>query len=575
MDARRSLVLAAVVAAATAMGCSEEQLIAASCRDDSHCPSGNLCEDFRCIAAETKACEVVIDGNPILQPAPYAVSFGEIDTEEATQTLTIHNIGNCTLTLFEASLAGGPDSPFGCELCTAKFPMEIFPGRKREFAVSFVGQGVGSFHDEIKVLSDDREFGTLTIPLRANFIGVPQLRIAPNPVDFGYVAQGRMEARSLQMTNQGTGTAPLTVQAISLLPADTQDFSITPELNEVVTLAPVSVDSSAVLSFDLSYHPRSNAAHKAELMVLTDRGEMRVPLSGNSETPPKLTFNPPALDLGQVPLGHTNYQSLTLVNEGGAPLKVDYTWGGPRPTTDLFTVPTAIPEIGPGEYVEIRVGFTATSVGKADGLLVLSSSDPSRPSVTLPIAAEGVAGPGPEVVKIEMTYDNGEDGAFDSDLRNVDMTLEHPYGYVCNKDMPNPTNWGNYGNPSWIAFGPKEEPERIVLADATQDGTYRVMLQYMEDCASIPTELAAGLLGISVDALIAYLTGGAGNIIIDGGKVGDIIQNVCLSRKASNATVRVHVNGKVIAEKTVSIGRKGETHYALDLVRSNGRFTAR
>ncbi len=572
MVARWGLVLVTLL---TAVGCDDEKLIAASCRDDSHCPSGDLCEDFRCVPAETKACEVVTDGNPILQPAPYAVSFGEIDTTEATQTLTIHNIGNCTLTLFEATLTSGGESPFGCELCSATFPMEIFPGRKKEFTVSFTGQGVGAFSDEIKVLSDDKEFSTLNIPLRANFIGVPQVRVAPNPIDFGYVAQGRMLRKALQVSNQGTGTATLTVESVSFSPSDTQDFSFTPEFNEPVTLKPVKVDSNAVLPFELSYHPRSDAQHKAELVVVTDKGEVRVPLTGNSETPPKLTFNPPALDLGQVPLGHTNFQALTLVNEGGAPLKVEYTWGGPKPTTDLFTVPTVIPEIKAGQYVEIQVGFTATSIGKADGLLVLTSTDPSRPSVTIPVAAEGVAGPGPEVVKIEMTYDNGNDGAFDKDLRNVDMTLEHPFGYVCNKASPNPTNWGTYGNPSWIAFGPKEEPERIVLAEAKTDGTYRVMVQYMEDCASLPTELAAGILGISVDALIAYLTGGAGNVIIDGGDIGNLITNICLSKKASNVTVRAYVNGVIKAEKTVSLGRKGETTYALDLVRTNGTFTAR
>ena len=108
-----------------------------------------------------------------------------------------------------------------------------------------------------------------------------------------------------------------------------------------------------------------------------------------------------------------------------------------------------------------------------------------------------------------MTYDNGADNAFDKDLRNVDMTLEHPFGYVCNKQYPHPTNWGELRQRRrWISFGAKEEPERIVLADATQDGTYRVMVQYMEDCSSLPTELLAGLLGISVDALIAYLSGG-------------------------------------------------------------------
>ncbi|MEN9797434.1 MAG: hypothetical protein RL653_1130, partial [Pseudomonadota bacterium] len=125
-------------------------------------------------------------------------------------------------------------------------------------------------------------------------------------------------------------------------------------------------------------------------------------------------------------------------------------------------------------------------------------------------------------------------------------------------------------------FAPKEEPERIVLAGAQQDGTWRVMLSYQEDCSSLPTELTAGLLGISVDALIAYLTGGASaGLPVGGQDVGNLISNVCLSKKNSNATVRVYTNGALIKEKTVSLSKKGDTTYALDLVRTNGVFSTK
>lgn len=274
-----------------------------------------------------------------------------------------------------------------------------------------------------------------------------------------------------------------------------------------------------------------------------------------------------------MPLGATNVRSLTLLNEGGVPLQIQYLWGGPQPSTDLFATPQVVPPITPGAYVALQVAVTATALGPINGLLVLTTNDPSRPSVTIPVTAKGVAGPGPEVVKVEMIYDNGSDNAFDEDLRDVDLTLEHPYGYVCNKQTPSPSNWGNHGTPSWIAFGPKEEPERIILPGATEDGTWQVTLQYMEDCSALPTELMAGILGISVDVLIAYLTGGVGDL--DSGEVGDLIQSVCLSRSASNATVRVYVNGALIQEKTVALAKKGQTSHVLDLVRTSGKFSTK
>jgi hypothetical protein len=396
--------------------------------------------------------------------------------------------------------------------------------------------------------------------------------VAPNPVEFGYVAQGRVARRQLTVTNQGTGVAAVEVQGVKLVPDTTTDFELAaPALP--VALKPVAADAKAILSFELSYHPRSTASHTAELVFTTSKGELKVPLKGSSETPPKLSVNPLSIDLGRVPLGRTTSAPLTLVNEGGAPLAVKYTWGGPKPSTDLFALPQLVPSIEPGKYVELQVAVTAATLGPVNGLLLITSNDPARPTLTIPVSAEGVAGPGPEVVKLEMVFENGSDSAFDNDLRNVDLTLEHPFGYVCNKGTPKSTNWGNYGTATWLSFGPKEEPERIVLADSTHDGTYRVMVQYMEDCSSLPTGLLAGLLGISVDALVDVLSGGV--IDLGGKDLGELISQVCLSHDRSDITVRAYVNGAVVMEKTVSLAKKGDTAYAFDLVRANGAFTAK
>lgn len=571
MGSRGLLLLGLLVVSFVSTGCRDERLTEAACRDDSQCASGLLCEDFECIPAESKSCEVVIDGNPILQPDPYSVDFGSLEAPTAQQTIRIHNIGNCTLTLFEASLASEA-SAFSCGVCEASFPIEIFPGRSKEFPLSFEASTVGSFKEEIHILSDDREFPELRIPLRANFIGVPGLRVTPNPIDFGYVAEGRGGKRKLQITNQGSGTATLEVQSVQLLPEASEHFSFTTPFAGPVTLAPVSTNLDAIITLEVQFHPRSSLLHNAEVLVVTNHGEVRVPLSGNAQTPPSIQVAPESLSLGQVPLGTTNTAPITIVNSGGAPLEVSYSWGGANPTTDLFAIPSVLPKIEAGKYLELQVALTATALGPINGLLIIESNDPSRPSLTIPITGEGVPGPGGEVVKIEMTYDNGADTTWDYDLRNVDMTLEHPYGYVCNEEYPNPTNWGNYGSPTWIGFGPKREPERIVLSDVTQDGTWRVMVQYQEDCSSLPSEMTAGLLGISADLLLQYLTGGVGDI--DSGEVSDAISQTCVNHDPSNVTVRVFVNGTVIQEKTVVLGAKGESSYAITLTRSSGSFSA-
>ncbi len=133
--------------------------------------------------------------------------------------------------------------------------------------------------------------------------------------------------------------------------------------------------------------------------------------------------------------------------------------------------------------------------------------------------------------------------------------------------------WQSYGNADWLAFPPKEEPERIILSDTMIDATYRIQLTYVEDCSSLPSALLAGLLGISTDLLIDYFAGGAipG---ISGQQIADLISQVCFSHDPSNATVDVYVNGVLIKEATATLQHKGDTLYILDPLRTNGHFTA-
>lgn len=114
----------ALVCFASVSSCTRDCVTAAACRQDDDCTDGTLCENYQCVPREAKACDVVTDGNPILQPEPHVVDFGQTDTQDAqVQQVTLHNIGNCTLTIFEANLKD--KAAFGCDLCDTTFPKEI------------------------------------------------------------------------------------------------------------------------------------------------------------------------------------------------------------------------------------------------------------------------------------------------------------------------------------------------------------------------------------------------------------------------------------------------------------------
>src|SRR5581483_10694562 len=263
-----------------------------------------------------------------------------------------------------------------------------------------------------------------------------------------------------------------------------------------------------------------------------------------------------------------------------APLHVTYAWAGTL-STDFSAAPAVLPAIAPGSVTELEVAFTATALNcgmsgclakSETGILELTTDDPSNPSIPVTVLATAVPGQGPEVVKVEMVFNGGGSGTFTNDVRMVEMHLEHPFGYVCDKANPM-VMWGNYGNAGWIAFPPLQNPQRVVLSDTMVDATWRIQLSYLEDCDSLPTGVLAGLLGISVDALELYFAGGLlpG---VGGQQVSDLISQICFDHSGSDATVNVYANGNLIGQKTAHLNNKGDTIYAVDLVRTNGHFTA-
>ena len=551
------------------------------CVDDAACPDGFLCELGTCLPDQSVSCRVVEGGQAVLQPSPPLVHFGSANPGVNRAQLRLRNIGDCTVTIFDARMATNKASPFICPSCAGDlFPIELFPLRQRLFEIRFTPTRVGTSSDTLILESDDDVYPQIRIPLRAHYDGRPAVAATPNPVDFDFVAVGRTGHRELVIRNRGTGTASLDVYRIEFDAASASAFSFTSTLEtpeSPVKLSPITAvppGTDDQLTVSVRYQPEDVADHRGTLLLHTNQHPeptVRVPVVGSSKTPARIAVAPGQIALGQVPLGHTTSVPLTIVNEGGTPLSLEHRWAGPWPTTDLSVLPAVVPDIPAGGFRELLVQVVATAPVEINGLLNLQSNDPVRPTVTVPVTAAGEALPGVEVLKIDMSFDNGEDGVFDDDLRNVDLALENPFGQVVDKHHPQPDDWDPFGRPTWFAFGPKEEPERIVVRDVQQDGVFRVLLTYPEDCASVPSALVAAVLGISVEALIAYLTGGP-TLGIGAEQVSAVIESLCLSRASSAVTLTISVNGIVIAEVPAVVNARDELRYATTIERVDDRF---
>lgn len=569
------ILLAALPIALSAAGCSGEPiLITTKCHDDPECPTGQLCQEGTCVDSSIFQC-TERSGGGLLQPSPVQVQFENLENTEAIRTLTLRNIGDCVLTVFDARL-DDDTGLFSCPSCGDDFPVDIFPFRETTLDLSFRPEAFGTHRATLALASDDGELSSgataaereLIVPLHATFFGAPELVSAPETLDFGYTAVGEEMTRTLRISNHGTGTATLDITDIRI-DHPGGEFAILQAPETPIALAPLAEDPKAYAELLVRFQPRARQTYAASLGIVTPRGTHAVPVRGTAEAPPSVRVSPEVVQFGEVFLGEPATENLVIQNTGGAPLEVLIDWAAGT-GSDFWATPDVIEPIPPGGFAEIAVQALASAAGTREAQIMLMTNDPSRSQLSVPVVASATERIGRDVLKVEMTYANDSFSVLDEDIRNVDIVLENPRHQICSKANPSPQDWAEFGRPTWVGLGPREEPEWVALPDATEDGPFRVLLQYQEDCASLPTQLVADLLGIGVDVLIRYLSEGL--LDIDGQDLAAVIAEFCVNHEPSTVNVAVWVNGRLEHEARATLGRKGDTRSVVTILRNNGRY---
>jgi hypothetical protein len=269
---------------------------------------------------------------------------------------------------------------------------------------------------------------------------------------------------------------------------------------------------------------------------------------------------------------------VSITNSGTSDLTISVSMTA-LSSTDFRYDPPTLSVIPPSGVSYLNIIYEPAGLNQQNATLQVQSNDPDTPLHNISLTGFGLSPYANDTLKVEMTFENGDDGFFGNDFRDVNLYLESPYGLICDKGEPNPdwTSGGtndqtNFGNPMWTAIGVAEEPERVILFDAHEDayGTFKGCAYYREDCASIPTDILAGLMGIGVSALLAGLTEGL--ITPDSQDVAEFISNNCWDHDSSRAMLSTFVNGQQVAQHSVRLGSKGDYSCPVTVQRINGLY---
>ncbi|MBZ5550008.1 MAG: choice-of-anchor D domain-containing protein, partial [Acidobacteriia bacterium] len=196
-------------------------------------------------------------------------------------------------------------------------------------------------------------------------------------LNFGTVAVG--SSKALQDTLSNNTTAPVTISSITGSSSDLQVLGIT---------TPLVLGAGASVPFKVQFQPSTPENLSRTLSLLGASSEVLVSLtaSGTSAASGQLSLNPSSVAFGNIKVGSSQTNSVTLSNSGGADITVNQaTLTGAGFSTNNLSLPLTLHA---GGTASLSVTFAPTGAGSFTGKVTFTNSDSS--TVVLPISGTGV-----------------------------------------------------------------------------------------------------------------------------------------------------------------------------------------
>ena len=311
---------------------------------------------------------------PQISVTPSSVSFGNISVAAtATQSVTIRNPGTATLNVTQASLAGAGFTSSGLAL-----PLSIPAGGSSAFTIGFAPASAGSFSGSITLVSNAPN-SSLVVPLAGTGVSTTiQLSTTPTSLSFGNLATGTTAVKGVTISN--TGSSSVSISQISASGAGYSTSGIT---------LPLSLAAGQSASLSVTFAPTSAGSVSGSVTVVSSatNSPSIISLSGTG-VQPQISVIPSSISFGNVAVGVTNTQTLTIRNAGTATLNVSQaSLAGAGFTSSGLALPLSVPAGGSSSF---NIGFNPASATTASGSITLISNAPNSPLV-VPLSGTGIA----------------------------------------------------------------------------------------------------------------------------------------------------------------------------------------
>ena len=319
-----------------------------------------------------------------IEPLPPGINFGTVQLETSVdRVLLLENAGNRSLRIDSIDLMSA--EPSVTMRLADRVPATLAPGDTIEATLSYAPLVEGIVAAEVIVGSDDRDEGTLVVPVMG-VGGVPNgcaVAVAPSAVTFGVVERGTTVTLGVEVRNRGNQTCNLSSFAVT----GSSDFALAGTVP-----AQMTVPAQSQRHLDVTYTPAQYGSASGALTFdsnATDTPQVQVPLSGASAVS-DVRVIPSSLNFGVVPvLCRSPYRTVTIYNTGNSDVQITAAYLDPSTTPELTLEPVTTPRaLRGGESAQLRLRYSPADVGVDTGVLFVEHSQSPAP-VAVPLTGDG------------------------------------------------------------------------------------------------------------------------------------------------------------------------------------------
>lgn len=316
--------------------------------------------------------------------SPTSLSFGTtpVGTNSPAGTVTITNTSRQSVSIWQVSsslsefVVTGPTMPVTIgSRGSATFQVVFRP----DAAVTFNGTIVfatGRWKGNASAVVSVSGTGTTTTPTSASQSYL--LSASTSSLTFGNVLVGSSTSQTVSVTNTGTGS--VTVSQVTLAGSGFQVGGFS---------GSATLTAGQTLPLTVSFAPAATGSVTGSLSVVSNatNAPVMVALVGNG-VQPQISVVPTSANFGNVTVGITNTQTVTINNPGTANLSVTQSMlSGTMFGLSGLTLPLTV---GPGKSSSFSLSFSPTSASSFTGSLTLVSNTVNSPLI-ISLSGTGVS----------------------------------------------------------------------------------------------------------------------------------------------------------------------------------------